>query len=516
MRRFIRMPHAALAGALCATALVFLSSLAHARGETVPPCLQLPTEEERAALGGLQKHSRAVFALRHPRGTVVGTAFCIDRDRRLLATAGHCVLDGQFSSAVTAVMGSTDRAYRIQRMWVHPEARLNRTSQRAADGTIRFTSVNSEADVAILQLNDGPPLPEEFRLAPPATLPGWKGHAVAMLGFPGYAPEAPALTCGVVYDLSHRNDTELPWGLEHNAASWSSMSGAPVLTRDRLVVGIQSASGFLYLDGSSVYRRSIATGVTALRDLLSNAAGLEGAAVSLWDTPPQPAVAPLPFNRPHAAPLPDDARRLLEEARALTEDGKYAEAVERCGKAAEITTSCWPVHTTRGNAYLLHAKSLGRTDREHRRYARLAHADLIRAYHLHPTSPWQTTDLLHSLTELGLVENRGYAWHAEHVSREHLTRPLPLDVERMFRCALVDALLVQRKFSDALAAANTAIEHAPEYPHFYTRRAIAHDWLRSPALAQADRATHTRLTAAAAPAASSPDTAARTARAEPH
>ncbi|TSC61777.1 MAG: hypothetical protein G01um1014106_706, partial [Parcubacteria group bacterium Gr01-1014_106] len=221
------------------------------------------TSAELQKLSETLAHAQqAVYFIGSPERGIIGTAFCISKEHRLLVTCAT-IIDDVFDRHKLTLVDAVGQQAPMRRFWFHPDfLRMDANGKpvhpdKAPKGEIAPAS----PDVAIIQLRENAPAPRgELTLLPPDHGGKLLGHAVGVLHFstfvqPRWPTEtdlecAPFRSFGYVTGIEKLQTADAktptrPWHLRVTAATWEAMGGAPVLLQDGTVIGMVNSSGVL-------------------------------------------------------------------------------------------------------------------------------------------------------------------------------------------------------------------------------------------------------------------------------
>jgi tetratricopeptide (TPR) repeat protein len=313
---------------------------------------------------------KAVFLVGYPDSPASpgnhGTAWCISKQHRLLATNAH-VADIQneakkANQTCWVMMNGTTTRWEITRIWYHPGVRrfptpdrnLSVRSVNPGDGSVNPGS----PDLAILQLSsDGPDLPAEFRLAPRDVLQDLQSIPVAIFGYPSHDtttfPSTGAVQAtfheGVISRVTDFNlqaiDDERAQFLQYTMQTIGGFSGSPIFLKNGQLVGIHN-SGRTAKNGVP-----IANGIRA--DSLWELVKYHG----LEDKVPLPSPPPEAMVKRWTLPDPGwDLYRRLTKIKAEADDliynhDNFAAGIEKCNEGIAIFKNYAPLYRTRCYGY---------------------------------------------------------------------------------------------------------------------------------------------------------------------
>jgi hypothetical protein len=209
----------------------------------------------------LSKTARAIrdalMLVGHP-DVGFATGFVISRANRLVATNAH-VADLQAQMAVLyAVRNGTTDQYEVDTAYYHPaliriDPKGVLTQSSPSDpGTGKVYAFS--ADVAVLQLKPGPPLPAEVAFATADEIKDLWSLPVGMAGYPGTEtrfPEKGHIVAATFHDgaIDHlstfkkdvSSDNKDNQMVEYTMSTWGGFSGAPVFLENGHVVAINNS-----------------------------------------------------------------------------------------------------------------------------------------------------------------------------------------------------------------------------------------------------------------------------------
>ena len=491
-----------------ATSLIFLA-IVMARGssfagEDLKP--KISAEEAKKLVAASKISSTGVLLVGHPsRGT--GTAFVISKKYRLVATAAHVADLYRGPGTMIAMVNGTGAAYRVSRIWYHPSLKrkidegLSVRSPDVRDGGVDVPG----PDVAVMQLDGGPELPTEWKLAGPDVAGELTHRSIALLGYPGqsewpaqgYAPVA-TLHPGVIAheDAFSVDDGIHPMSLqliEHSAATPEGSSGSPVFLDDGRVIGIHNILKLQLVKGTSESGMSVR--IDALWELLQyhKLDHLIAKEAPRWDV----LVPSVPVVDPRREEL-INAVRLVREAGRLMALDDHKTAGIRCSEAIRIAPRYAKAYLQRSRAFTgylgNHWASLAPEAR--RQQAEWAIDDAKIGATLAPQKADGACLILQNLIYLGHTDaDRGIFAEAIRgadvvLSSEDLD---PFDRSYVLNCR-AQARQYLGDLKDALEDYTESIQCAPREPRWYANRALYWDLAGRADLASADRETARRLT----------------------
>ncbi len=364
--------------------------------------LPLWTKPDSSAASSLaqivRRDSSAIFLVgKSDVGT--GTAFLISKKNRLLATNAHVAdIFNKGSGEMLAYQNGTANAFKVLKVYYHPG--VMRTSQgvvvRTANPSTGTVFCRSP-DVAVLQLADGPELPEELPLASREEVYDLFAQPVGMLGYPaldtgslptpGQKAEA-SFREGVINRVADfANDAganpDRQQYLQHSMANWFGFSGSPIFLPNGHVVALNNSGGTFTQNGLST---TLAWGIRAdcLWELLK--------ANNLLDkvnVPPEAAAVDITrFSQPD--PVVEQLQKvdqLLIDARIDLKFSRYQAALDKCNEAAKEMPYYAAVYGCRGNMYLdIAGLTFKPHDPKMRQYLQSALEDENKAVQLDPSN----------------------------------------------------------------------------------------------------------------------------------
>jgi len=347
-----------------------------------------------------------------------GTAWVISKENRLLATNAH-VADIMYSGSgkMYAIGNRTSKVFDVEAVYYHPGV-----LRLAGDTAIRMADpakgdvYPSSADVAILKLAPGDPLPEAIPLATPDEVFGdLLAKPCAMLGYPGSDTTAwPRLGerveatfhQGVVCRVSDfTNDVNAPEDrlqfLQHSMANFPGFSGSPIFMPNGHVIALNN-SGMMAQKGGLTTQLSFGVRVDCLWECIKQHGLWNQVAVTadIEKVDVQRFTVPDPKES-----ILNEARRLVARARIDLSNKEYEAAIEKLDQAEKMLPNFEPIYDTRANAYSFLAvyKIANRSKAAQAAYA-LALADAYQAAKLLPSSADHALDV--AMAELNFANSQ--------------------------------------------------------------------------------------------------------------
>ncbi len=480
------------------TLIVFLS-LVTGRFVAAADKAMVKPEAEARLTEVATKFSSGVLLVGHPdRGN--GTAFVISKKHRLAATAAHVADLYQGPGTMYAVINGTDVAYRVARVWYHPSLRrridegLTVRSADPVDGPVDVPG----PDVALLQLEPGLPLPEEWSLSGPDLLKGIKDQPIALLGYPGYGqwptrghPAIATIHPGVVkveepFSLEEGVHDTRKQVIEHTAATPEGSSGSPVFSDDGRVVGIHNILKLRKPGG--VGEAGMSVRVDALWELLvyHKLDHLISRESPAWDV--------LVTAEPRVDRQRDNVRRavqLVHEAEILIDRNDHRTATQRCGEALQLAPGYSRAYLERSRAYTgycgAHWNKL--TPETRRQQAEWAINDAKTSLSLSPDRVDSLCLLLQNVLYLGVLDEDKVVFEDAISGANSLLRTR--DLNRHQRSFLTNCRAQAKQYlgdwDGSLRDYTESIRLSPREPFWYQHRADYWEKRGRPDLAAADR-----------------------------
>ena len=466
-----------------------------------------PTAAEAQKLSQVAAASSAgVLLVGHPdRGQ--GTAFVLSRKYGLAATAAHVADLFRGPGTMFAVVNGSNATYRVTRVWYHPGLRRNLDdgltvrSPDPDDGSVAVPG----PDVAVLQLEGGPPLPFEWPLAGPEVGNTLPAKPVALLGYPGYAdwpipgrPAVATLHLGIVQvedtyafeDGGHPSRRQL---LEHSAATPEGSSGSPVFLGDGRVLGVHN---ILKIEDLGLVNESgMSVRIDALWELLvyHKLDRFLPANDPRWDVmvPDEPPVDPRRADLQRAV-------KLVREAADLVARDDHRGAGALCAKALKLAPEYAGAYIQRSRAYTdycgRHWDALSPEVR--RQQAEWAIEDAKAGFFLGIDKLDGLCLLLQNSLFLGLLDRDREAFEGTIQGAEEVLSRKYLDPRH--RSFLINCRAQARHYlgdwDGALRDYTESIRLSPREPSWYLNRAHYWDQRNRPDLAENDRRVARMLT----------------------
>lgn len=346
-----------------------------------------------------------------------GTAWVISKENRLLATNAH-VADIMHSGGgkMYAIGNGTSRVFDVEQVYYHPGV-----LRLAGDMAVRMADPGkgdvypNSADVAVLKLAPGDPLPDAIPLASPDEILGdLLAKPCAMLGYPGSDTTAwPRLGekveatfhQGVVCRVSDfTNDVNAPEDrlqfLQHSMANFPGFSGSPIFLTNGHVIALNN-SGMMAEKGGITTQLSFGVRVDCLWECLKQH--------NLWEQVAVPTELEKVDVQRFTVPDPQESvvnevRRLVARARIDLSNKEYESAIEKLDEAEKLLPNFEPIYDARANAYnyLALFKIGDRSQAAQAAYA-LALKDAYQAAKLLPSSADHLIDVV--MAELNLANS---------------------------------------------------------------------------------------------------------------
>jgi tetratricopeptide (TPR) repeat protein len=335
------------------------------RPDTAPAPKAAPDAAPTSFPEAVRALRKAIFIIGYPGNH--GTAWCISKQHRLLATNAHVAdiqNDGKKENQKCwAMMNGTTTKWEVTKIWYHPGVRRFPTP----DGNLSVRSMDprdgkvnpSSPDLAILQLSsDGPDLPAEFRLASRDIVFDLQGLPVAIFGYPSHdtttfpsvdVPVQATFHEGVVSRVTNFNlqaiEDERAQFLQYTMQTIGGFSGSPIFLKNGELVGIHN-SGRTAKNGVP-----IANGIRAdsLWELVKHH-GLE-------DKIPLPSAPSEALVKRWSSPDPGwDLYRQLWKIKAEADDliynhDNFEAGIAKCNEGIAIFKDYAPLYRTRCYGY---------------------------------------------------------------------------------------------------------------------------------------------------------------------
>lgn len=363
------------------------------------PLWSKPDSSAASSLAQIVRHASPAIFLVGKSDAGTGTAFLISKKNRLLATNAHVAdIFSKGSGEMLAYQNGTSNAFKVLKVYYHPG--VMRMSQGVALRTANPGNGNvctRSPDVAVLQLADGPELPDELPLASREEVYDLFAQPVAMLGYPGL-DTGNLPTPGQKAEASFRegvinrvadfaNDAganpERQQYLQHSMANWFGFSGSPIFLPNGHVVALNNSGGTFTQNGLST---TLAWGIRSdcLWELLKASSLLEKVNV-----PPEAASVDIArFSQPdQEVERLQKVDQLLADAKLDLKFSRYQAALDKCNEAAKQMPYYGRVYGVRGSMYLdIAVLSLKPQDPNRRKYYQSALEDENKALQLDPSN----------------------------------------------------------------------------------------------------------------------------------
>jgi tetratricopeptide (TPR) repeat protein len=363
------------------------------------PLWSKPDATAASSLAQIVRHASPAIFLVGKSDVGTGTAFLISKKNRLLATNAHVGdIFNKGSSEMLAYQNNTSNAFKVIKVYYHPG--VLRMSQGVVLRTANPDTGNvytRSPDVAVLQLADGPELPDELPLASREEVYDLFAQPVAMLGYPGldtvslptpgHKAEA-SFREGVISRVADfANDAgaepERQQYLQHSMASWFGFSGSAIFLPNGHVVALNNSGGTYSYNGLTT---TLAWGIRSdcLWELLKANKLLDKVNV-----PPEASSVDIDrFSQPDPeVEKLQKADQLLADAKIDLKFSRYDAALEKCNEAAKQMPYYARVYGIRGSMYLdIPGLALKHGDPKRRQYFQLALEDENKALQLDPSN----------------------------------------------------------------------------------------------------------------------------------
>lgn len=445
---------------LCAATQPSAAQSERAERRYVPPLHSqaLSREEQQTLERSASSVSTAVVRLTTQAGTV-GTAFCVDVQHRLFATAAHLVQSAQGEGGGLMVVWPSGETSRVERGWVHPDY----------GGPTDPSSI----DVAFVQLApESPEPPVSVRVNSGFTREKIEGAAVGVLGFPLdqqalRGPEGvvrPHPVAGIVWRTADKGSAQgRAWSFGFTTPAGLGYSGGPVYAADGTVIGVYSGfslTGSAEATGTSwVLESNAATAVYAILDLIESAQGLEKRSLNTYATAQPNQMTDT--NRPdRTGDFVRGWEGLLDVFSRKSQARNLKEACDVLNAALQEDPYCFRLYAERAQLFEEYVRALPAGPRSERlKYWRWIAADARRAMELYPPDNYLHARFYSALATLAALSGDAHLAESTLAYVDGiLAQAAPAwSGYKVFCAARARALAALGRYNEALAALDETV-----------------------------------------------------------